>query len=158
MRQASRRSCASIRERTSIRSTPRRAAWINCAFFDHWLKGIDTGIMDEPPVKLQIRTGGGLKDYKFRFENEWPIARTRWTRMYLRAEQPEQNHDGSPEGALLSDPVTDETAITYLASPPSHAGSASAAPSVNAGSIGRTGVSFRHRSGGTPRSPAPWRW
>jgi predicted acyl esterase len=37
-------------------------------FFDHWLKGIDTGIMAEPPVKLQIRTGGGLKDYKFRFE------------------------------------------------------------------------------------------
>ena len=110
-------------------------------FFDHWLKGIDTGIMDEPPVKLQIRTGGGLKEYKFRFENEWPIARTRWTRMYLKAEQPEQNHDGSPEGALLSDPVTDETAITYLASPPSHAGTASA-PSVNAGSIGRTGVSF----------------
>jgi len=111
-------------------------------FFDHWLKGIDTGIMDEPPVKLQIRTGGGLKEYKFRFENEWPIARTRWTRMYLKAEQPEQNHDGSPEGALLSNPVTDETAITYLASPPSHAGTASAAPSVNAGSIGRTGASF----------------
>ena len=111
-------------------------------FFDHWLKGIDTGIMDEPPVKLQIRTGGGLKEYKFRFENEWPIARTRWTRMYLKAEQPEQNHDGSPEGALLYDPVADETTITYLASPPSHAGTASAAPSVNAGSIGRTGVSF----------------
>ena len=88
-------------------------------FFDHWLKGIDTGIMDEPPVKLQIRTGGGLKEYKFRFENEWPIARTRWTRMYLKAERPEQNHDGSPEGALLSDPVADESAITYLASPPS---------------------------------------
>jgi uncharacterized protein len=111
-------------------------------FFDHWLKGVDTGIMDEPPVKLQIRTGGGLKEYKFRFENEWPIARTRWTKMYLKAEQPEQNHDGSSEGALLSDPVKDETAITYLASPPSHAGTASAAPSVNAGSIGRTGVSF----------------
>ena len=67
-------------------------------FFDHWLKGIDTGIMDEPPVKLQIRTGGGLKEYKFRFENEWPIARTRWTKMYLKAEQPEQNHDGELRG------------------------------------------------------------
>ena len=111
-------------------------------FFDHWLKGIDTGIMDEPPIKLQIRTGGGLKEYKFRFEDEWPIGRTRWTRMYLKAERPEQNHDDSSEGALLFDPVTDETAITYLASPPSHAGTASAAPSVNAGSIGRTGVSF----------------
>ena len=30
-------------------------------FFDHWLKGIDTGIMDEPPVKLMIRTGGGTQ-------------------------------------------------------------------------------------------------
>ena len=29
--------------------------------FDHWLKGIDTGIMDEPPVKLEIRTGGSTK-------------------------------------------------------------------------------------------------
>ena len=32
-------------------------------FFDHWLKGIDTGVMNEPPVKLLIRTGGG-KGYK----------------------------------------------------------------------------------------------
>src|SRR5436190_22962557 len=27
-------------------------------FLDHWLKGIDTGIMREPPVKLLIRKGG----------------------------------------------------------------------------------------------------
>ena len=111
-------------------------------FFDHWLKGIDTGIMDEPPVKLQIRTGGGLKDYKFRFENEWPIARTRWTKMYLKATAAGQSHDGSPEGELLPEPVPAETTISYLASPPTHAGTASAAPSVNAGAIGRTGVSF----------------
>jgi uncharacterized protein len=26
-------------------------------FFDHWLKGIDTGFMDEPPVKLMIPAG-----------------------------------------------------------------------------------------------------
>jgi putative CocE/NonD family hydrolase len=111
-------------------------------FFDYWLKGIDTGIMDEPPVKLQIRTGGGLEEYKFRFENEWPIARTRWTKMYLRATAAGQSRDGSPEGELLPEPVRAETQITYLASPPTHAGTASAAPSVNAGAIGRTGVSF----------------
>src|SRR5262249_36722528 len=102
----------------------------------------DTGIMDEPPVKLQIRTGGGLSEYKFRFENEWPIARTRWTRMYLKANASAQNHDGNPEGDLLLQPVSAENKITYLASPPTHAGPASAAPSVNAGAIGRTGVSF----------------
>jgi uncharacterized protein len=39
-------------------------------FFDHWLKGIDTGIMNEPPVKLAIRTGGSPKNYRFRFEND----------------------------------------------------------------------------------------
>ena len=26
-------------------------------FFDYWLKGIDNGVMDEPPVKLAIRKG-----------------------------------------------------------------------------------------------------
>jgi putative CocE/NonD family hydrolase len=112
-------------------------------FFDHWLKGNDTGIMDEPPVKLQIRTGGGLKDYKFRFENEWPIARTKWTKMYLKLNATQQSPGGEPEGDLVPAPVPAANQATYLASPPTHAGTASAAPSVNAGSIGRTGISFQ---------------
>jgi putative CocE/NonD family hydrolase len=112
-------------------------------FFDHWLKGIDTGIMNEPPVKLQIRTGGGLREYKFRFENEWPIARTKWTKMYLKLNAAEQNHDGKPEGELLPEPVPVAGKTTYLASPPSHAGTASSAPSVNAGAVGRTGISLQ---------------
>ena len=112
-------------------------------FFDHWLKGNDTGIMDEPPVKLQIRTGGGLKDYKFRFENEWPIARTKWTKMYLKLNATQQSPGGEPEGDLVPAPVPAANKATYLASPPTHAGTASAAPSINAGSIGRTGISFQ---------------
>ena len=50
-------------------------------WFDHWLKDIDTGIMAEPPVKLIIRTGGNKEPYQFRFEDEWPIARTKWTKL-----------------------------------------------------------------------------
>src|SRR5262249_59612953 len=50
-------------------------------FFDYWLKDIDNGVMQEPPVKLAIRTGHGA--YHFRYENEWPIARTQWTKFYL---------------------------------------------------------------------------
>ncbi len=111
-------------------------------FFDHWLKGIDTGIMDEPPVKLMIRTGGALKEYKFRHENEWPIARTRWTKMYLKANAAEPNPGGEPEGELLPEPAAATSSATYLASPPTHAGTASAAPSVAHGAIGRTGISF----------------
>ena len=45
---------------------------------DYWLKGIDTGIMDEPPIKMFVM---GVN--KWRFEEEWPLARTRWTKLYL---------------------------------------------------------------------------
>lgn len=48
-------------------------------WFDYWLKDIDNGIMDEPPIELFIQG-----ENKYRFENEWPLARTQWTDFYLR--------------------------------------------------------------------------
>jgi len=112
-------------------------------FFDHWLKGKDTGIMDEPPVKLMIRTGGGgPKNYQFRFENEWPLARTRWTKLYLKAGAAQQNKSGEPEGEIVGVPPPKTSSTTYAASPPSHAGVSSSAPSNAAGSVDRTGISF----------------
>jgi predicted acyl esterase len=48
-------------------------------WYDHWLKGMDTGIMDEPPLKLYIT---GLNRY--RYEYEWPLARTEWKKLYLQ--------------------------------------------------------------------------
>jgi uncharacterized protein len=112
-------------------------------FFDHWLKDIDTGIMDEPPVKLMIRTGGPAKEYKFRFEHEWPLARTRWTKMFLKLNSTVQSPGGVPEGELVATPPVHSLAASYPASPPSHAGVSSSAPSLAAGTIGRTGVSFQ---------------
>lgn len=47
-------------------------------WYDHWLKGIDTGFMDEPPISLLIK---GRNEY--RSEHEWPLARTQWTKMFL---------------------------------------------------------------------------
>jgi predicted acyl esterase len=111
-------------------------------FLDHWLKGIYTGVMDEPPVKLMIRTGGGLADYKFRFENEWPLARTEWRKLYLKLNAVEQNKSGQPEGELVPELVKDAAHARYAASPPSHAGVSSSAPSHASGSLGRTGISF----------------
>jgi predicted acyl esterase len=52
-------------------------------YFDHWLKGIDNGVMDEPPVRVQVRTGNGA--HFVLHENEWPIARTQYRRWYLDA-------------------------------------------------------------------------
>ena len=50
-------------------------------FLGHYLKGEDTGWLEQPPVQLQIRHPG--ERYEVRHENEWPIARTQWTRFYL---------------------------------------------------------------------------
>jgi predicted acyl esterase len=50
-------------------------------FFDYWLKGIENGVMDEPPVKLAIRQGADK--FEWRYEREWPLARTQWTRLYF---------------------------------------------------------------------------
>jgi predicted acyl esterase len=50
-------------------------------WYDHWLKGIDTGFMDEPPIRLLIKGSNAYRD-----EQEWPLARTHWTKLHLGAE------------------------------------------------------------------------
>lgn len=48
-------------------------------WYDHWLKGMDTGILDEPPITMFVQ---GVN--KWRYENEWPLEVTEWTKFYLR--------------------------------------------------------------------------
>jgi hypothetical protein len=51
-------------------------------FFDHFLKGIDNGWeKQQPRVQLNIRHPG--EKFVLRGENEWPLARTQWTKFYL---------------------------------------------------------------------------
>ena len=50
-------------------------------FFDHFLKGEDNGWDREPKVRLQVRHPG--EKFVERHENEWPLARTRWTDFHL---------------------------------------------------------------------------
>lgn len=112
-------------------------------WFDHWLKGIDTGIMEEPPVKLEIRTGGSAGRYPFRFENEWPIARTQWTKLYLAVADEPSDSAETVEGALVETPSGKEVSFTYPASGVTTAGVASGSSlSTTHGNTGRTGVSF----------------
>jgi predicted acyl esterase len=49
-------------------------------FFDYFLKGLDNGWDQQPPVQLQIRH---VDKFVERPENEWPLARTEWTKFYL---------------------------------------------------------------------------
>ncbi|MEJ8846283.1 CocE/NonD family hydrolase [Variovorax rhizosphaerae] len=50
-------------------------------FLGHFLLGKDTGWAKQPPVQLQIRRPD--EHFTTRDEQEWPLARTRWTRYYL---------------------------------------------------------------------------
>src|SRR5689334_1084608 len=114
-------------------------------WMDYWLKGIDTGIMDEPPVKLEIRTGGSEKPYPFRFENEWPLARTQWTKYYLRFDKKEQGHEEmAVEGTLVTEAPKAEAKLSYSASGMTKAGVASGSSlSTTHGGAARLGVSFQ---------------
>jgi putative CocE/NonD family hydrolase len=47
-------------------------------WYDHWLKGKDTGILDEPPVKVWV-----MGENKWRTGNDWPLPETQWTKLYL---------------------------------------------------------------------------
>ena len=91
-------------------------------FFGHFLKGEDTGWKDQPRVLLQIRHPG--EKFVERAENEWPIARTNWTKLYLHAEghllgeaAPEQADSAAYAGlsdgvTFVSPPLKRETEIT----------------------------------------------
>jgi uncharacterized protein len=48
-------------------------------WLDYWLKGIETGIMDEPEAAIYDNGTG-----KWRYECEYPLKRTEWQRFYLR--------------------------------------------------------------------------
>jgi putative CocE/NonD family hydrolase len=48
------------------------------AWHDHFLKGIDNGMDKKPPLTLFV-----MGENKWRFENEWPLARTKYTNYYI---------------------------------------------------------------------------
>ena len=50
-------------------------------FFGHFLQGRDTGWDRQPPVELNVRHVDG--SFELRAEQEWPLARTEWTKFYL---------------------------------------------------------------------------
>jgi len=47
-------------------------------WFDYWVKGLETAIMDEPPVRLFIMGTGEWKE-----STDWPLPETKWTPFFL---------------------------------------------------------------------------
>jgi predicted acyl esterase len=90
-------------------------------FFDYFLKGERNGWDRQPRVQLQVRH---LDRFVERHENEWPLARTQWTKFYLHPtahllDRAPANaagsitYDGLGDGVtFVSAPLDKETEIT----------------------------------------------
>jgi putative CocE/NonD family hydrolase len=70
-------------------------------WFDYWLKDVDTGIMDEPPVT--IFTMGENRWHKL---DDWPPPKTRYVRYYLHSGGHAETVHG--DGTLSTTPPADE--------------------------------------------------
>ena len=88
-------------------------------WFDKTLKGLDTGIIEEPPVKIFVMGGGDSRRNqegrlnhggRWRDEYEWPLARSQYACYYL-------NGDGSL-GNEVSSEVHSSTSYIYDPSDP----------------------------------------
>ena len=100
-------------------------------WFDYWLKGIDNGIMAEPPVKLAIRHGADKIEW--REEHEWPLKRTQWTKYYFDISKAADGKEPRV-GALVKDKPAKSSACTY--------------PSFNLGTMGSTSAASSQVMGG----------
>jgi predicted acyl esterase len=60
-------------------------------WFDYWLKGIDTGIMEEPPVRLFV-----MGTNKWKETTDWPLPETKWTPFYLHEDELLCEHEHWP--------------------------------------------------------------
>jgi putative CocE/NonD family hydrolase len=86
-------------------------------WYDYWLKGIDTGVMEEPPVKFWVMGAN-----KWRYGADWPLPETQWKKYYLDSwerlrEEPfvPSSRDGSKEpDAFVQMPLAQTRTVQRL--------------------------------------------
>ena len=83
---------------------------IHLRWFEHWLKDEDTGMLDEPPVKIFV-----MGDDVWRDENEWPLARAQNTNYYLHSGGNANTLHG--DGSLSPEVPSDEAPDVFLYNP-----------------------------------------
>lgn len=79
-------------------------------WFDHWLKGTDNGVDQEPPVTLFVM---GID--RWRTEADWPLPDTQYRSYYLHSEGSANTLHGN--GTLSAEPPGDELPDVYLFNP-----------------------------------------
>ena len=83
-----------------------------CRWFDHWLKGIDNGAMNDAPVHVFV-----MGRNRWHAEQDWPLPQTRWTKYYLHSGGSANSISGN--GTLSTSPPTagDAPSDTYVYDP-----------------------------------------
>ncbi len=85
-------------------------AGIHLRWFDRWLKNVDNGVEEEPPVLLFVM---GIDEW--RAETDWPLPDTQYRSFYLRSGGRANTLHG--DGALGTEPPGDEPPDVYLYNP-----------------------------------------
>jgi predicted acyl esterase len=89
-------------------------------FFDHWLKGVDNGVMDEPPLTIFRQEYTPPEAFPARVNGAWhseaayPIARAQSREFYLgegTLEEPRTENREPSKGVQLNAPTTKEQKI-----------------------------------------------
>ena len=106
-------------------------ARLQLRWFDHWLKGVDTGMLAEAPIRLFVMGANIWRD-----EQEWPLARARETPFFLHT------------GGELSTAAPDmESPDRYTYDPnnpvPTHGGALLMAPEFLAGPLDQRSIEAR---------------
>ncbi len=77
-------------------------------FFDYYLKGVDNRLKNEPRIKIFV-----IGDNQWRYENEWPLARTQYVNYYLHS----QGNANDTKGLLDTNLPGDEGVDKYVYDP-----------------------------------------
>jgi len=83
---------------------------LSLRWFDYWLKGIDTGVKDDPPLRIFV-----MGENVWRDEQEWPLARTHYTKYYFHSKGKANTLSG--DGELTTQPPEDEPPDSYVYDP-----------------------------------------
>ncbi|MBU6422895.1 MAG: CocE/NonD family hydrolase [Chloroflexi bacterium] len=83
-------------------------------WFDHWLKGMDTGIEDDPPVRVFVPPTGEWKAL-----DDWPPPEARWTPFFLHDGGTLSEHELWPHETsdTLEEPGLERRSLVYRTSP-----------------------------------------
>lgn len=79
-------------------------------WFDHYLKGIDNGVANDPPVYVFV-----MGENKWHAEQNWPLPQAQPTKYYLTSSGQANSQKG--DGLLTTTPPSDAASDTYLYDP-----------------------------------------